>query len=620
MNNKSDLGTFRSSFKKSKLSLLILASVGIGLTSLPVFSAGVEFAPGRILMKPAHGVSEKELTRLLQSHDANQRAIINAINVRIINVPVGAEEALARALSHNPKIEFAEIDHLNKLDEIIPNDTYFNASWHLPKVNAPSAWETSTGKSVVVAVLDTGVDSNHPDLIGKVLQGINTVDNTTNTADIAGHGTNVAGVIGAASNNGQGVSSIAWDSQILPVRVSNQSSGSAYTSDLAEGVTWAANNGAHIVNASYALTSSSSVNAAATYLKEKGGIMVVSAGNDGSQWDFGDSSNLISVSATSSSDQKTSWSSFGSFVDVAAPGAGIYTTSNGGGYASVSGTSFSAPLTAGILGLIKATNWNLTPDQMENILESSALDLGGAGFDTYYGHGRVDAYAAVLLAQLTTGGVNNTPAPDTTPPSITFDLPSTLLSGVASISVSATDDASVKTLALSLGSVADGEQLLSSVTGTQLSIGLDTIQLYDGAYTLIATATDSSDNTSTSVIDITVANNIATDSTPPTVYIKNLYNDATVLTNMNATIEASDNVALSMIYCYINGTLVSSSNISPLSCPVNTKKLKEGNHILSAQAIDMGGNSASAIINFNIGLSSSGGGNTNPKGGGKGRK
>jgi len=619
MNNKSDLGTFRSSFKKSKLSLLMLASIGCGLTSLPAFSAGVEFAPGRILMKPAQGVSEKELTRLLQSHDANQRAIINAINVRIINVPVGAEEALARALSHNPKIEFAEIDQLNKLDEIIPNDTYFNASWHLPKVNAPSAWETSTGKSVVVAVLDTGVDSNHPDLIGKVLQGINTVDNTTNTADIAGHGTNVAGVIGAASNNGQGVSSIAWDSQILPVRVSNQSSGSAYTSDLAEGVTWAANNGAHIVNASYALTSSSSVNSAAAYLKEKGGIMVVSAGNDGSQWSFGDSSNLISVSATSSSDQKTSWSSYGSFVDVSAPGAGIYTTSNGGGYASVSGTSFSAPLTAGILGLIKAANWNLTPDQMENILESSAVDLGSAGFDINFGHGRVDAHAAVLLAQQTTGGIDNTPAPDTTPPSINFDLANTQLSGVASINVSATDNTSVKTLTLSLGSAA-GEQLLSSVNGDQISIGLDTIQLYDGAYTLSATAADSYGNTSTSDIEITIANNIATDSTPPTVYIKNLYNDAVVLSNMKVTVEASDDIALSMIYCYINGALVASSNISPLSCPINTKKLKNGNHVFSAEAADLAGNTDSSTINFTIGLSSSGGGEKNPKGGGKGRK
>jgi len=619
MNNKSDPGTFRSSFKKSKLSLLLLTALGYSLASTPVFSAGVEFAPGRILIKPAKGVSETTLSRLLQSHDANQRAIINAINVRIINVPIGAEEALARALSRNPNIEFAETDQVHTLEEIFPNDTYFNASWHLPKVNAPLAWDLSSGKSVVVAVLDTGVDSNHPDLQGKVLQGINTVDNTNNTNDVAGHGTNVAGVIGAISNNAQGVTSIAWDSHILPVRVSNQSSGSAYTSDLAEGVTWAANNGAHVVNASYALTSSSSINSAAAYLKEKGGIMVVSAGNDGSQWSFGDSANLISVSATSSSDQKTSWSSYGNFVDVAAPGAGIYTTSNGGGYASVSGTSFSAPLTAGILGLIKAANWNLTPDQMENILESSAVDLGSAGFDINYGHGRVDAHAAVLLAQQTTGGVDNTPTPDTTPPSINFDLANTQLSGIASISVSATDNTSVNTLALSLASAID-EQLLSSVNGDQISIGLDTTQLDDGSYTLIATAADAYGNTSTSVADITIANNIAMDSTPPSVNIKNLYNDAVVLSNMKVTIEASDDVALSIIYCYINGTLVASSNISPLSCPINTKKLKDGNHSFNAEAFDLAGNTSTSTINFTIGLSSSGGDETKPRGGGKGRK
>ncbi len=618
MNCKSDLQTFRSAFKKSKLSLLLLTTLGYSLAATPVFSAGAEFAPGRILIKPAQGVSETTLSRLLRSHNANQRAIINAINVRIINVPVGAEEALARALSHNPNIKFAETDQVHSLEETYPNDTYFNASWHLPKVNAPIAWDLSSGKSVVVAVLDTGVDSNHPDLQGKVLQGINTVDNTNNTSDVAGHGTKVAGVIGAISNNAQGVTSIAWDSHILPIRVSNQSGGSAYTSDLAEGVTWAANNGAHIVNASYALTSSSSVNSAAAYLKEKGGIMVVSAGNDGSQWSFGDSINLISVSATSSSDQKTSWSSYGSFVDVAAPGAGIYTTSNGGGYAAVSGTSFSAPLTAGILALIKSANWNLTPDQMENILEQSALDLGNGGFDVYYGHGRVDARAAVLLAQQTTGGADN-PTPDATPPSINFDLTNTQLSGIASVSVFATDNTSVNTLVLNLVSAID-EQLLSSVNGDQISISLDTTQLADGPYTLSATATDSYGNTNTSVIEITIANNIAMDSTPPSVYIRNLINDAILLSNMKVTIEASDDVGLSMIYCYINGALVASSNISPLSCPINTKKLKEGSHSISAEAFDLAGNTSLSAINFTIGSSSSGNGKTKPRGGGKGRK
>ena len=579
----------------------------IFLFSLCSFQANAneqQYAKGHILIKPAKNISTSALNAVLRNHNASPKSVIKGINVHVINVPVGAEQAVTNALSHNPNIEFAELDLLNVLEETIPNDPYYSSAWHLPKINAPLAWDASTGSNVVVAVLDSGIDASHPDLGSRLLGGFNTVDNTNNTSDIAGHGTKVAGVIGAISNNGIGVASIAWDTQILPVRVSNQSSGSAYTSDLAEGVIWAADNGAHIVNASYALTSSSSVNSAANYLRDKGGLMVVSAGNDGAEWTFGDSANLISVSATSSSDSKTSWSSYGSFVDVSAPGASIYTTANGSGYASVSGTSFSAPLTAGVLALIKSANWNLTPTQMENILEESAIDLGALGFDNLYGHGRIDANAAVQLA-LNTGSDGGSTI-DTTPPNINFNLASTTLAGIETISVIATDNVSVASLALTLKN-SSSELTLASVTGSSINIGLDTTQLNDGAYTLVATATDSTGNIREATLNVTIANEIANDITAPNITVSNLKEGDLISSNTTAQIDAVDDVSLSMIYCYTNGSLVSSSNMSPLSCKINTKKLKSGSHSFTARAIDMAGNESASTISFNI-ISSSGGG------------
>ena len=260
--------------KKTKITnkpFIFSSVLACSMLTTNALAADLEYASGQILIKPNPKASAAAVRAVLQSHNASTKSIIGGIGVHVVNVPANAEQAVVNALKHNPNIEFAELDVLHTHDEIIPNDPYYNSSWHLPKINAPLAWESSTGASVVVAVLDTGVDANHPDLGSRLLRGFNTVDNTTNSSDLSGHGTYVAGVIGAISNNGVGVASIAWDTHILPVRVSNQSSGSAYTSDLAEGITWAADNGAHIVNASYALSFTASAKSAAAKRDADGG-------------------------------------------------------------------------------------------------------------------------------------------------------------------------------------------------------------------------------------------------------------------------------------------------------------------------------------------------------------
>ena len=133
----------------------------------------------------------------------------------------------------------------------------------------------------MVAVLDTGVDGTHPDLAGKLLPGWNAVDSSNNTADINGHGTAVAGTAAAATNNASGVAGVAWNAAILPVRITNSSDGYAYWSDIARGLSWAANQGADVANISYGVSNSSTIASAAQSMRNKGGLVVVAAGNEG---------------------------------------------------------------------------------------------------------------------------------------------------------------------------------------------------------------------------------------------------------------------------------------------------------------------------------------------------
>ena len=598
----------------------ILNTIAISLSAalaLPTAASAADHALGRILIKSKANVPQAKLNAILKGQSSNIISTIDGINVHIIKVPEHAEETVAWALSHNPNIEFAELDILHKREETIPNDTYYGSAWHLPKVNAAGAWDMSKGNNVTVAVLDTGVDANHPDLKANMLPGFNTVDNSTNSSDLAGHGTKVAGVIGAIGNNGIGVAGLAWNVKILPVRVSNETSGSAYTSDLAQAVTWAADNGADVANASYAMAGSGTMESAASYLRSKGGVITISAGNNGNYYSIPDSANMIMVSATASNDSKASWSTYGDFVDVAAPGVSIWSTTKGGGYGAVSGTSFSAPLTAGILALMKSANPNLSPDELENILENTAVDLGATGFDTSFGHGRVDANQAVLSAissgdgsGSTGGGDTGGTTTDTTAPTVSLSNPGSTVAGTITLTASGSDDVQLDKL-----EIFAGNQLLGSTSNGTLNVSWDSTTVADGDVILKAISTDSSSNTRTTTRTVSVVNQVLNDFTPPSLAISGISEGQTISSNTSVSIIASDNVALSTVNCYVNGALVASSNTS-LSCNLNVKKLKSGNHTISANATDKAGNKTSKSANFSI-IS---GGKTGGSGGGKGRK
>ncbi|WP_189335326.1 S8 family peptidase [Actinoplanes ianthinogenes] len=303
-------------------------------------------------------------------------------------------------------------------------DTYRSRQWDLTRMNVPTAWQRSTGTGVTVAVIDTGVDASHPDLAGQVLTGYDaTTDQDGGTTDPQGHGTHVAGTVAALAGNGIGVAGVAPDVKILPVRVLD-AKGVGYDSDTAQGIVWAADHGADVINMSLGGTDrSSAVSSAVAYARSKGVVVVAAAGNErqkGSPTSYpGADPGVIAVAATDSADQVASYSNAGDYVDVAAPGSSIISTYPTGlaaaGYATMNGTSMASPHVAAVAALLLAAKPGLTPDEVESALEGSAVDLGAAGKDNDFGYGRVDA-AAALDKVVPVTPVPVTPAPVTPAP------------------------------------------------------------------------------------------------------------------------------------------------------------------------------------------------------------
>ena len=576
----------RRSFNKLSLAVALALTAGYAADA----SAAPKWAEGRILLQTKAGLSDAELDKALKGHNGKAIGRIRQINLHVVEVPKQAEEAVARALAKNPNVKFAELDMLVTAEQV-PNDPKYASAWHLPKIQAPTAWDSSQGHNVTIAILDTGVDASHPDLAGKLVAGWNSVSGNTDTADIYGHGTKVAGAAAAITNNSIGVAGVAGSAHIMPIRITNDSTGYAYWSDIARGLTWAADNGAHIANISYEATSSSSIASAAQYLQNKGGVTVVAAGNSSTNPGYSDSPYMISVSATDSNDAKASWSNYGYFVDVAAPGVSIWTTVKGGSYGAVSGTSFASPVTAGVVALMMAANSSLSPATLEQILESTAQDLGAAGWDTSYGYGRVNAAAAVQTAMQTQNIDSQAPSV-----SITSPASSNTVAGVTAVNISASDNVGVTRVVL----FANGQQVAEDAT-SPFGFSWDTTTQADGSATLVAYGYDAAGNQGLSKgVSVTVKNSTelkVADTVAPTVAITSPSNGAKV-TGVNVSIKASasDNVAVTKITAAVDGKTLCTSASATLSCNWNIKKVAAGAHTISAIAEDAAGNKTTTVI------------------------
>lgn len=543
------------------------------------------FVPGRVLVKFRSSVGLDHARQIVAALGVRENGVLPATGVLVLDLPEQADEAgFANAMASRSDVEFAELDRIVRPAEITPNDPWF-ANWegHLKRIQAPAAWSTTTGSSnVVIAILDTGIDASHEDLISKIVPGWNTYNNNSDVTDVAGHGTAVAGTAAAATNNGKGVASVCWGCSLMPVRVSD-ASGNATYSAIASGLTWAADHGARVANISYIVSDSSVVTSAAQYFQSKGGVVASSAGNYSTFSNSSDNPYILTVSATDQSDAIYYYSNTGKNIDLAAPGDS-FSTQMGGGYVSTGGTSYSSPIVAGVAALVMSANPSLSGAQVQNILKESADDLGAPGWDSTYGSGRVNAARAVTMA---TGG----PIVDVLPPNISFIAPAagTSVSGVITVQVSATDNVAVNSVTLNLDGVAIGTD-----NASPFSFVLDSAIVPNGSHTFTATASDNSGNSSIASISVNVNNALVSDTIPPSVKITAPSNGSKALTNVAVYVNASDNIKVVKVELYADGTLVSAATSAPFTTKWNTKKVSAGAHSIQCKAYDGAGNSASS--------------------------
>jgi subtilisin family serine protease len=472
------------------------------------------------------------------------------------------------------------------------NDTYFSSQWHLSAIQAPSAWDITTGNSnVVVAVVDTGADWAHPDLAGNLVTGWSFLTGTSNTQDSggnSGHGTATSGTIAAVSNNNVGVAGVSWNNKVMPLQVLD-SSGGGSVSNLANAITYAADHGARIVNASVGTQSASSaLQSAVDYAWNKGTVVFAAAGNYATSTPVYPAAcnNAVAVSATDPNGVFHASSSYGNWIDVSAPGSGILTTSLGGSYGSWSGTSFASPIAAAVGALVLSVKPGLSASQLVSLLEKNADDLGTAGLDDYFGYGQVNAYKSVLAA--------GSAVADTTPPSVSISSPGNgaTVSSSVSIQGSATDNTGITSIQFYV----DG-QVIATAAASPFSFAWNTGNYANGSHTVQVTASDATGNIGSSSISLNVNNVVTSDTTPPVVSILSPISGsslARVTGNLQISASVTDNVAVSQVSFYVDNSLKCTDSSAPYSCTWNTKKAASGAHTITVTGWDTSGNFTSA--------------------------
>ena len=417
-----------SSRSSIKLFAAILTAVALVATSALPMAAGepppAAFVPGEILIKLKPGASPAGADSLLAAYGLPAQAAVPALDVSKVTVAPGQEMATIARLEADPRVLYAELNYTAFALETRPNDLYFNPpysrQWGLSKIQAPAAWDITTGESdIIIAVVDSGIDLDHPDLscAGKLVSGYNYVSPGLPPDDDHGHGSHVAGIAAACTNNTTGVAGLAWGSRLMPVKALSSTGFGTYES-VANGIIYAANHGADIINLSLGgIGDSDTLSDAIDLANSRGALVVAAAGNCGSGCTINGQvyynpiiypaayPGTVAVAATDSGDNWASFSEHHPYVDVAAPGISIYSTVPAG-YEYDTGTSMATPFVAGLAALIWSANPGLSRDQVRTVIQANADDLGTPGKDDYFGYGRINAWRAL------TSQVNLQTAPD----------------------------------------------------------------------------------------------------------------------------------------------------------------------------------------------------------------
>lgn len=381
-----------------------------------------QFVPGQIIVKTRTATLPASLERLARKTAAVRPRELRHLNARLINMAEEEVEAVLAALRADPDVEYAERDYLAE-GVGGANDPYVlsGQTWHLARIGALAAWETTTGQSdVLVAVLDSGVQAEHPDLGGRIVSGYDFISGDADPADDFGHGTAVAGAVVAAVNNGIGVAGVAPGCRVLAVKVMN-ASGFAPYSAVAQGIRFAVEQGARVINLSLAGNMpSQALQEAVDHAWSNHVVVVAAAGNNATTTPMYPAAceRVVAVSATSTADARAGFSSFGTFVKLAAPGEDIWTTQTSATYpyGPWRGTSLASPLVAAAAALMLSVNPMLSAERVATLLQATADDLGPTGWDAEFGFGRVNAHRAVMAALAEPGAWIIPPPPVTLPP------------------------------------------------------------------------------------------------------------------------------------------------------------------------------------------------------------
>jgi serine protease len=471
-------------FRGSTAYVLSIAPLGgIARSGSEPIPPGAEFVPGEVvvkLRKDASGVSRKADLFAARHQLVQKQSLPGEVELMMVQGPSHLEKSTGdsksktsngddnalkaltwdtiQRLQRDPEVEYVQANFIRR-PLLTPNDTHYPKQWDFPSINLPQAWDITTGSdNIIVAVIDTGVLPNHPDLQGRLIEGYDFISDPTNAGDGDGidanatdvgddpkgqkssfHGTHVAGTIGAATNNGIGVAGVTWATKIMPLRVLGRGGGP--DTDISQAILYAAGlpnssgtvppKRANIINMSLGGAGSSpAMQDAVTRARQQGVIIVAAAGNENTSAPSVPASldGVISVSAVDVQGQKAPYSNFGRTVDVAAPGGNASVDLNGDNlpdgilstigdddgtfaYRFYQGTSMASPHVAGVIALMLAVNPNLTPDDIDQLLAGTrpgitrriTRDLGLPGRDDVYGHGLIDASQAVLAAKETAG-------------------------------------------------------------------------------------------------------------------------------------------------------------------------------------------------------------------------
>ncbi len=382
---------------------------------------GQECAPDEIVVKFAEGLSDQAVGTIVSRLGGLGFTASYGKHFSVVHIPEGLVQEFVDRFDAHPRVLYAEPNYILKAS-FSPNDTLYPSQWHLQQLNMEDAWDISTGEGVTVAVIDSGVNPNGIDSFGgRLLPGYNGIRNVVgNAEDFNAHGTHVAGTVGQETNNGIGVAGVAFDATIMPIKVLNRR-GSGRATSVANGIMWAADNGADIINMSLGGSNSVTIlESAVQYAYGRGLTVIVASGNEAGPVGFPAAyPEAIAVGSVDINKNLAYYSNFGPEQELVAPGGDTTVDIDGDGNADgvlqetflislgfknfalgwgnyfFQGTSMASPHVAGVAALVLAKNPGWGPEEVRTALTATAEDLGPSGRDDSFGYGLVDPVAAL---------------------------------------------------------------------------------------------------------------------------------------------------------------------------------------------------------------------------------